>query len=306
MPHRVHRHWWLVPLVLAACGGEVRPAPAREFNGAAALARVEEQVAFGPRIPGTPGHAAMARWLDSLARAHADTVLIDRWTHVTRDGDSLPMVNVLARFNPSATTRVLYLAHWDTRPRADGPGSPDPTAPVPGANDAGSGVAVLLGVMAVLDTAPPTIGVDLLFVDGEDYGSFTPERYDVLIGSIRYAANLPAPGKPDFAVLFDMVGAANLRLGIEAQGQVAAPDVVERVWDVAERMGYGHIFVRQSIGTITDDHESLIKAGVRAIDVIGWPYAHWHQPSDTPDKLSAASLEAVGNVAIGVLREAGN
>lgn len=296
--------WFLLSL-LAACGGEARPAPAREFDGAAALARVEEQVAFGPRIPGTAAHAAMAGWLDSLARAHADTVLVDRWTHVTRGGDSLPMVNVLARFNPAASRRILYLAHWDTRPRSDAPASADPSLPVPGANDGGSGVAVLLGVMEVLAAAPPTIGVDLLFVDGEDYGSFSPERYDVLIGSTRYAANLPAPGKPDFAVLFDMVGAADLRLGIEAQGQVAAPDVVERVWKTAERMGYGHIFVRQSIGPITDDHEPLIKAGIRAIDVIGWPYAHWHLPSDTPDKLSAASLEAVGNVAVAVIREAG-
>lgn len=295
----------LTLLALAACGQEAVPPPAREFDGAAALQWAEAQLAFGPRIPGTPGHAAMASWLDSLARAKADTVLVDRWDHVSRDGETVPMVNVLARFRPEAASRILYVAHWDTRPRADAAGSSDSLAPVPGANDGASGVAVLLGIMDILAAAPPAIGVDLLFVDGEDFGSFSPERHDVLIGSSRYAANIPAPGRPNFAVVWDMVGAEGVQFGVESQGQVAAPDVVDRVWGMAERMGYGHIFIRQSIGGITDDHEPLIKAGIRAIDVIGWPFDHWHTPDDTFDKLSAASLEAVGNVAVGVIREAG-
>lgn len=300
----MRRPWQLsMVLLLAACGGRESPPPIREFDGPAALRSAQRQLAFGPRIPGTTGHAAMAEWLDSLATARADTVLVDRWIHVSRAGDSLPMVNVLARFNPGAARRILYLAHWDTRPRADAAGSSDSLAPVPGANDGASGVAILLGVMVALAASPPSVGVDLLFVDGEDYGSFSPERHDVLIGSLRYAANVPPPGKPDFAVVWDMVGGADVRIGVESQGQVAAPDVIERVWSTAERMGYGHIFVRQSIGAITDDHEPLIKAGIRAIDVIGWPFAHWHTPDDTIDKLSVASLEAVGNVAIAVIRE---
>lgn len=297
----------LAVLGLAACGGEeAPPPPAREFDGAVAMQYAEQQLAFGPRIPGSPAHAAMASWLDSLARAKADTVLTDRWEHVTRDGDTLPMVNVMARFRPDAASRILYVAHWDTRPRSDAAGSSDSLAPVPGANDGASGVAILLGVMDILAAAPPSVGVDLLFVDGEDYGSFVAPRHDVLIGSTRYAANIPAPGRPNFAVVWDMVGAEGVQFGIESQGQVAAPDVVDRVWGMAERMGYGHIFVRQSIGGITDDHEPLIKAGIRAIDVIGWPFDHWHTPDDTMDKLSAESLEAVGNVAVGVIREAGH
>jgi glutaminyl-peptide cyclotransferase len=292
-------------LGLLACRDADVPPPVREFDGTAALGWAEAQLAFGPRIPGTPAHAEMANWLDSLARAKADTVLTDRWNHVTRGGDTLPMVNVLARFRPDAETRILYLAHWDTRPRADAAGSSDSLAPVPGANDGASGVAILLGIMDILAAAPPTVGVDLLFVDGEDYGSFSPERYDVLIGSLRYAANIPPPGRPDFAVVWDMVGAEGVQFGIESQGQVAAPDVVDRVWNLAERMGYGHIFIRQSIGAIVDDHVPLIKAGIRAIDVIGWPFDHWHTPDDTFDKLSAESLEAVGNVAVALIREAG-
>lgn len=290
-------------LLASACGRDEAP-PVREFDADRALARVQEQLAFGPRIPGTSGHAAMAQWLDSLARGVADTVVVQRWMHATASGDSVPMVNVIARFNPAATDRVLYVAHWDTRPRADAPTSTSPDQPVPGANDGASGVAVLLGVMDALRAAPPDIGVDLLFVDGEDLGTFGPPRVDVLVGSSYYATNPLPPGRPRFAVVWDMVAATNLRIGRESFGSVAAPDVITLIWDTAAAMGYGHIFVQESAGGITDDHVPLIDAGIRAVDVIGWPYAHWHTVHDTFDKLSRESIEAVGNVAVAVLRRA--
>ncbi|HET9064463.1 MAG TPA: M28 family peptidase [Gemmatimonadales bacterium] len=299
------RPWFALSLVLVgACadGGAMQFVP--EFDGARALERARTQLDFGPRIPGTDGHAAMAAWLDSTARALADTVVVQRWQHVTRAGDSVPMVNVIARFNPAATTRVLYMAHWDTRPIADSDSSRDTTLPVPGANDGASGVSILLGVMDALKTKPTTIGVDLVFVDGEDFGKFEGDYHDVLIGSRYYAKHPVASGKPEFAVLFDMVGAKEARILREGYSAIAAPAVVDRVWSVAGRMGYGHIFVQESGQMLIDDHKSLIDAGFRAIDVIGWPWmSHWHTPDDTIDKLSVETLEAVGNVAVAVLRE---
>src|ERR1043166_2336813 len=140
----------LLPL-LAGCGDRLPP---REFEGQAALRYVERQLAFGPRIPGTKGHATMAAWLDSLLHARADSVIAQRWTHVTARGDSLALVNYIARFNPGGTTRLLFLAHWDTRPRADGRASRDTTLPVPGANDGASGVAVLLAMADQLRKTP--------------------------------------------------------------------------------------------------------------------------------------------------------
>jgi glutaminyl-peptide cyclotransferase len=293
---------WAAALLLAAGCGRTEAPPAREFDAERAMTRIQEQLAFGPRIPGTPGHAAMAAWLDSLARTVADTVVVQRWMHAKANGDTVPMFNIIARFNPAAATRVLYLAHWDTRPRADAATSPDSTQPVPGANDGASGVAVLLGVMDALRAAPPEIGVDLLFVDGEDLGDFGPPRVDVLIGSTYYAANMLPPGKPEFAVVWDMVGGQNMRIGRESFGSVAAPDVVTRIWDIAAAMGYGHVFVQESVGGITDDHVPLIDAGIRAVDVIGWPYTHWHTVNDTYDKISSESLKAVGDVAVAVIR----
>lgn len=301
------RRYGAVTMALAAvtaCSGEAKGSLPHEFDGGAAMSSVETQVAFGPRIPGTAPHAAMAKWLDSLVRSKSDSVVVQRWWHHPAGGaDSVEMTNIIARVNPAATTRVLYLAHWDTRPRSDGPTSIDKVAPVPGANDGGSGVAILLGVLDALKKQPPTIGVDLLFVDGEDFGFFGPPRVDVLIGSEYYARNPVTAEKPTLAVLWDMVGDKELRLPKEPGSQIAAPDVVDLVWGVAAKMGYGHLFVDTAYnGPIVDDHIPLIEAGFRAIDVIDIDYASWHTKHDTPDKVSKASLEAVGNVAVGVIR----
>lgn len=295
-------------LAVTACAGDA-PVPPREFDGAQALRYVEAQLAFGPRIPGTEGHRRMAAWLDSLLRARADTVLRQEWTHLTRAGDSLPMRNFLARFNPAAPVRLLFLAHWDTRPRADAVGSRDTTAPVPGANDGASGVAVLLAMADALDRLPPAVGVDLLFVDGEDYGDFgDPAFHDVLIGARHFAANLPPGPRPRFAILLDMVGDRDLRIPQEGNSLIGAPDLVEEVWAMAERIGHGAAFPQVAGISLSDDHLPLQQVGLRAIDIIDFDYgpgnSWWHTPDDTLDKVSAASLAIVGDVMLALVRTA--
>lgn len=293
------RAYLLTATLLTGCGQE--PLPTREFDGAAALRYVETQLSFGPRIPGTEGHRRMAGWLDSLLRQRAGSVVAQRWTHVTRKGDSLPLVNFVARFNPRAPTRVLFLAHWDTRPKADAPGSRDTTAAVPGANDGASGVAILLGVADVLKRTPPAIGVDLLFVDGEDYGDFGRDE-DVLLGSRYYAAHQVSGPVPQFAVLFDMVGDKDLKLPPEGYSQTAAAGIVELVWDIARQIGHGDVFVAEGGIPLNDDHVPLQQAGIRAIDLIDFTFPWHHTPDDTLDKVSAPSLQVVGDVALAIIR----
>lgn len=298
----------LVLILLAACRDS--GPPPREFDGAAAFGYLERQVGFGYRIPGTPAHAAMAAWLDSLLRTRADTVVVQAWNHVTGKGDTLPMRNLIARFNPAAGERLLFLAHWDTRPVSDNPRYQGPRTPVPGANDGASGVAVLLGMADALKRVPPKVGVDLLFVDGEDYADFHAEPNDVLIGSRYYARNQMSGPRPLYAVLFDLVADKDLRLLPEGSSVLGAPDVVELVWSVAREIGHGAVFlnVPGQGPTLIDDHVELQKVGIRAIDVVDFTYPdgkdnlYWHTPADTLDKVAASSLQVVGDVGMALVR----
>jgi glutaminyl-peptide cyclotransferase len=283
-------------LLLAACKRGERARTA--FSGTTALGYVKTQLDFGPRIPGTNGARRAGDWIIAEMRARADTVVVQSWTHTSAQGVRLPLRNILARFRPTATERVLYLTHWDTRPVSDLADNPiQRQLPVPGANDGGSGVALFLALGDVLKKTPPSVGVDLLFVDGEDYGDFSKDQ-DVLLGSKYFAEHLPSPDyRPIFGVLWDMIGDKDLQIYQEVNSAQQAPEVVARVWDQAEALGYGDIFISQTKYTVTDDHIPLLKQGLRVIDVIDLDYPDHHKPTDRLDKVSARSLQIVGDVA---------
>ena len=91
----------------------------------------------------------------------------------------------------------------------------------------------------VLKRTPPSIGVDLLFVDGEDYGDFTKTPKDVLIGSRYYAAHQVSGPQPLYAVLFDLVADKDLQIyrGGELAGR-ARRRWSSCVWNTAKDLGY--------------------------------------------------------------------
>ncbi len=301
-----------VGALLAACGGkpDAPPAPpvvTTEFDGEAALRYAAAQVAFGPRVPGSDAHRKAGDWIVEQMKQRGATVVEQRWTHVTKAGRKLPLRNILARFNPQSADRVLYLTHWDTRPTADmEPDPADQLTPIDGANDGASGVGLFVALADALQKRPSAFGVDLLFVDGEDYGDFEP-LVDVLLGSSYFASHLPEPGyRPVFGVLFDMIGDADLRIPQEINSVQRAPEVVQRVWSKAAEMGRGDVFVPREGQAITDDHIPLLNVGLRVINVIDLDYgpgnSYHHTLQDTMDKLSAASLKIVGDVALALLR----
>ena len=138
-------------------------------------------------------------------------------------------------------------------------------------------------------------------MDGEDYGDFTKAPNDVLIGSRYYGAHqLPGP-QPLYAVLFDLMADKDLQIYQEGNSLVGAPEVVELVWDTAKDLGYGGYFIASPRHTLIDDHLELQKAGIRAIDVVDFDYPAWHTQYDTIDKVSAASLQVVGDVAVALV-----
>jgi len=299
----LHNLQTLLLVLLVACQARGNPRRPREFDGGHAFGYLEQQMQFGPRIPNTAGHERTGDWILAQLRARADTVIVQAFNHVTHHGDTLHLRNFFARFRPPAAERVLFLAHWDTRPHADqSPNLGQQRLPVPGANDAASGVAVLLGVADALKAKPPSVGVDLLFVDGEDYGDFVRDTNDVLIGSRYFAAHQPPGYPPLFAVLFDMVGDKDQQFYYEGNSQAFAPEVVDRVWRTAAELGYGRIFIPGVKHTLTDDHVALQKVGIHAIDLVDFDYPYWHTPEDTIDKVGAASLQVVGDVAVALVR----
>lgn len=298
-----------VLLALSACDTGAKPPPVSDaprtiFDGVVALGYVETQLGFGPRIPGSDGARRAGDWILEQMRARSDTVIVQEWTHTTVSGQRLPMRNFLARIRPGDATRVLYVAHWDTRPFSDdAESSADRKLPVPGANDGASGVALLIALADALKKTPPTVGVDLLLVDGEDYGDFA-KLQDVLIGSTWFADHLPAPDyRPIFGVVWDMIGDRDLNIKHEGWSVQQAPEVVSRVWQKAAALGYSAYFTPQSQGNVTDDHVPLLKKGLRVIDVIDIDFGDHHKPTDTLDKVSARSLQIVGDVALSLLTE---
>jgi len=311
----------LLLFALPALGGcdtiPGRSGPRTAFDANAAMEYTKAQLAFGPRVPGTAGHTKAGDWIVSMMRQRADTVIEQRFTHRTLDGRDLALRNVLARFKPAAPQRILYLVHWDTRPTADqDPVLGNRNMPIPGANDGAAGVGLLVALGDALKKVPPNVGVDLLFVDGEDYGkSFDPPYRDVLLGSQYFAEHLPsADYRPIYGVLWDMIAGKDLNILQESHSVSKAPEVVSRVWQKAAELGYSRYFITRSAGPIADDHIPLQNKGLRVIDVIDIDYGpagpsgsaepnYHHTMQDTIDKISVKSFQIVGDVALSLLTD---
>lgn len=294
------------------------------FSGDSALSYTKQHLAVGPRTPGTPAHDSAARWIVAEMERRADTVLVQRWSQTTKNGTTLELENIVARFNPHAPQRVLYVTHWDTRPVADeDPNLGNRAQPVLGANDGAAGVGLFVALGDVFKKTPPAIGIDLLFTDGEDWGNFDPDSAgtawpDALFGSQYFAKHPPSVEyQPLFGVLFDMIGAADLHLWQEGNSVACAPEVVRRVWSTANDLGYGSYFHDEPGVALTDDQIPLLNRGWHVMDLVDWPYGviprnagpdtppnpnYHHTTQDTMDKISAKSLQVIGDIAVMLVR----
>lgn len=278
------------------------------FDADSAYAWVKAQVDFGPRNPGSKGHALTAAYLEAELKRFAPEVVVQTAPIRMHDGKTFPLKNIIASFNPDATKRIVLAAHWDTRPWADN-GQERTNVPILGANDGGSGVGVLLEIARQLAAMPVKVGVDLVLFDLEDYG--VGEVTDSYCkGSQYWAANPHKTGyKAEYGILLDMVGARDARFYQEGFSTYYAPHVVRKVWNTAYDLGYGRFFAFETSTPITDDHYYVNKiAGIPMIDIIqhdpltnsGFG-AYWHTHDDDMEVIDPATLKAVGQTLLHIL-----
>ncbi len=270
------------------------------FSGERAYKLLVAQCNFGPRPPGTAVHDTVLNWLRDFMDSLADETIVQSFSGTGYKGKILSMGNVIARFNSKSKKRVLFCAHWDTRPWADrDPDSLNWETPILGANDGASGVAVLMHLAEILKHNSPPLGVDIVLFDGEDYGHEGDlDRY--LMGSRYYAKNL-VTNKPYYAVLLDMIGDKDLKIPKEGFSKRRfAPNVTDSIWARAKFLGLP-AFV-DSVGPwMIDDHHPLAAVGIKAVDLIDFEYPYWHTLEDTPDKCSASSLNQIGELILDLI-----
>ncbi len=272
------------------------------FDGKHAMDLLIRQCAFGPRFPGSNGHTQMNKFMAKFLSPLSDSLYImnEKISH-PYERHYITLTNYLARYNVDASYRIMLMAHWDTREFADQDLNPENRhLPILGANDGASGVAVLLTLAEILHNFPPlNIGVDLLFVDGEDMGkSGDPDKFG--LGTQAFAKHMPEP-RPQFAICIDMVADQEQHFPIEQFSLQQAPDIVQSIWTLANNLGYSQ-FENRIGPAVMDDHYYLYKyAKIPAIDIIDFDYPnkdmnYWHTLQDTPENCSTESLEAVGTV----------
>lgn len=270
------------------------------WKGQRAMSDISRQLAFGARSMGAPGHAKTIAMIEAEAAKFGATVSRQQWTEQL-DGKAVSLTNVIVRFAPLKTRRILVGTHYDSIVRAYRD-KENPTGPMPGANNSASGVALLLETGRVLGAArtPPSAGVDLVFFDGEE-GPLSLGEGDANwrpVGSPYFASRLSDyyPTRlPESAVVFDMVCYRDIKLRPDVVGTAAAFDAMKRFWQIGRTIAPS-IFVSEGLSAgVSDDQVALANAGIPSFLVIGFEYDPWFNTTkDTIDKCAASSMEAVG------------
>jgi hypothetical protein len=289
-----------------------------DFNADSAYMFIEKQVAFGPRVPNTAAHRECGDWLVSTLKKYNAVVVEQKAKLRAFDGTMLDARNIIGSYNPDSPSRILLCAHWDSRPWADHDENEDNLRkPVPGANDGASGVGVLLEIARLMSINNPGVGVDIVFFDAEDYGE--PQdlqgshQHAWALGSQYWSTNPHVAGyTARFGILLDMVGAKDATFTQEQYSRYYAPNIVRKVWQTAERLGYGNLFLNRNSGPITDDHVYVNEnLRIPTIDIIDYHddrekgfFDQWHTIYDNMDNISKETLKGAGQTVITVVFEA--
>ena len=287
-----------------------------DFNADSAYIYLQEQCDFGPRTMNSTAHDKCEKWIIQKFEQYGCKVTTQKATLNGYDGTPLRSTNIMASYNPKATTRIMFCAHWDCRPWADNdPDSTNWRKPIVAANDAASGVGVMIELARILKGSGLELGVDFICFDAEDYG--TPQWFEGedpgdtwALGAQYFDSNLPEGSAPRYGILLDMVGGVGAKFYREGMSMQYAPAIVKKVWNAARQVGYGSYFPKADGGMITDDHIPVNQtANIPCIDVI--PYypdcaqssfgPTWHTIADNMDNIDKNTLKAVGQTMVQVL-----
>lgn len=276
------------------------------FDADSAYAFVQKQVDFGPRIPNTKAHDQCADWLIEKMKSWSDTVTVQR-TQVSTHGNNYGCINIIGHFNPEAKTRILLLAHWDTRAFADADKATKDKH-FDGADDGGSGVAVLLEIARQLHLKKPGIGVDLLLTDVEDAGVEGDDNSWGL-GTQYWANQAKASGyQAKYGVLLDMVGGKGSHFYREGFTMQYAGPQSTMIWNTANAIGYSDYFRYNDLGVrITDDHVFVNTiTGIPTVDILALQgngdFMPWHHTvNDNMSIIDKNTLKAVGQTMLQVV-----
>ena len=292
------------------------------FNADSAYAFTKAQCDFGPRDINTRGHDLCGEWIVSKFKEYGCKVTTQTATLAGYDGTKLRSRNIMASINPEATTRILLCAHWDSRPWADNdPDSANWRKPILAANDAASGVAVMLELARIIGKSKDEkafnkqLGIDFVCFDAEDWG--TPQWADVAdnadswaLGAQYWSKNLPQGYEARYGILLDMVGGVGAKFYREGMSMQYAPEIVKKVWRAAREVGFGSYFPKEDGGVITDDHVPVNQfAKIPTIDIIPY-YADcqqssfgptWHTLADNMENIDKNTLKAVGQTLVQVI-----
>ena len=272
-----------------------------KFDGNSAFNWLEQQCEFGPRNPGSVGYIDCKEFLINNLEDLSDSVFTQNFINTElRENKTYDLSNIIAEFKVNSEKHILLGAHWDTRPWADRDlDISNHSTPIIGANDGASGVAVLMELAKMFDNYPPTVNITLVLFDGEDMG-VEGVNNSWAKGSQYFAKNLPIP-KPDFGIIIDMIGDSNLEIPIERNSYRVAPNLVNELWDLADKLKLS-AFQNKLGYDIYDDHIPLWEiAEIPAIDLIDFNYPnqwinYWHTLNDIPQNCSSNSLEQVGQL----------
>ena len=292
------------------------------FNADSAYAFTKAQCDFGPRDMNSRGHDLCGEWIVSKFKEYGCKVTTQTATLAGYDGTKLSSRNIMASINPEATTRILLCAHWDSRPWADNdPDSANWRKPILAANDAASGVAVMLELARIIGKSKDEkafnkqLGIDFVCFDAEDWG--TPQWADVAdnadswaLGAQYWSKNLPQGYEARYGILLDMVGGIGAKFYREGMSMQYAPEIVKKVWRAAREVGFGSYFPKEDGGVITDDHVPVNQfAKIPTIDIIPY-YADcqqssfgptWHTLADNMENIDKNTLKAVGQTLVQVI-----